>query len=112
MYIKSEVFFGLSSYYRHFVEGFATIARPLHTLTEKKIRFKWTPECEESSFRLKQALCSSSTLCYPTIRQNFVFDTDATDASGIGIGAVLSNVENGNERVYQFKVTRQKEIIA
>ena len=97
MYIKSEAF--LCSYYRRFVEGFATIARPLHKLTEKKNPFRWTPECQESFMRLKQALCSSPILCYPTIRQNFVLDTDA---SGVGIGAVLSQVEDGKERVVAY----------
>ena len=92
-------FLGLCSYYRRFVEGFATIARPLHKLTEKKNPFRWTPECQESFMRLKQALCSSPILCYPTIRQNFVLDTDA---SGVGIGAVLSQVEDGKERVVAY----------
>ena len=92
-------FLGLCSYYRRFVEGFATIARPLHKLTEKKNPFQWTPECQESFMRLKQALCSSHILCYPTIRQNFVLDTYA---SGVGIGAVLSKVEDGKERVVAY----------
>lgn len=92
-------FLGLCSYYRRFVEGFATIARPLHQLTEKKNPFKWTSECEESFLRLKEALCSSPILCYPTTRQNFVLDTDA---SGFGIGAVLSQMENGTERVVAY----------
>ena len=61
--------------------------------------FKWTPECEESFFRLKQALCSSPILCYPTIGQTFVLDTDV---SGVGIGAVLSQMENGTERVVAY----------
>ena len=92
-------FLGLCSYYRRFVEGFATIARPLHKLTEKKNPFRWIPECQESFMRLKQALCSRPILCYPTVRQTFVLDTDA---SGVGIGAVLSQVEDGKERVVAY----------
>ena len=92
-------FLGLCSYYRRFVEGFATIAKPLHKLTEKKTPFKWTDECKASFMKLKQALCSSPVLCYPTIRQNFVLDTDA---SGVGIGSVLSQVEDGKERVVAY----------
>ena len=41
----------------------------------------------------------SPILCYPTIRQNFVLDTDAT---GVGIVAVLSKVENGKEQVVPY----------
>ena len=49
--------------------------------------------------RLKQVLCSSSILCYPTIRQKFVLETDA---SGVGTRAVLSQVEDGKERVVAY----------
>ena len=92
-------FLGLCSYYRRFVEGFATIAKPLHKLTEKNVPFRWTEECQTAFMKLKQALCSSPILCYPTTRQNFVLDTDA---SGVGIGAVLSQLDNGTERVVAY----------
>ena len=35
-------FLGLASYYRRFIRGFAEIAGPLHRLTEKSAKFKWT----------------------------------------------------------------------
>lgn len=92
-------FLGLCSYYRRFVEGFASIAKPLHRLTEKQTPFKWTAECRESFMKLKQALCSSPILCYQTARQNFILDTDS---SGVGIGAALSQAEDGVERVVAY----------
>lgn len=92
-------FLGLCSYYRRFVEGFATIAKPLHRLTEKSRSFLWTQECQESFEKLKQALITAPILCYPTTRENFVLDTDA---SGVGIGAVLSQQHDGVERVVAY----------
>ncbi len=92
-------FLGLCSYYRRFVKHFADIARPLHRLTEKATIFKWTEECEQAFATLKQALITSPILCYPSTRKNFILDTDA---SGVGIGAVLSQCDGEHERVVAY----------
>ena len=45
-------FLGLASYYRKFIKGFATVAKPLHRLTEKTAVFKWTTDCQEAFEKL------------------------------------------------------------
>lgn len=92
-------FLGLASYYRRFVKGFAEIARPLHQLTEKGRRFKWTESCQVAFEQLKQSLMSAPVLAYPDPSKTFVLDTDASDA---GIGAVLSQEEGGCEHVIAY----------
>jgi len=49
-------FFGLASYYRRFVKGFATIAETLTRLTSKMARFEWTEEAQQAFDALKKAL--------------------------------------------------------
>ena len=92
-------FLGLCSYYRRFVRGFATIAAPLHRLTEKGKVFTWTEECDIAFQRLKQVLSSAPVLVYPSTDGTFILDTDASDT---GIGAVLSQVQGGEERVIAY----------
>lgn len=92
-------FLGLASYYRRFVKGFAEIARPLHQLTEKGRRFKWTEACQNSFEQLKRSLMSAPVLAYPDPAKTFILDTDASDA---GIGAVLSQEEEGREHVIAY----------
>lgn len=92
-------FLGLCSYYRRFVRGFADIARPLHRLTEKKATFQWTEECQTAKDTLVQALTTAPILAYPKEEGPFVIDTDA---SGAAIGAVLSQVQDGEEKVILF----------
>jgi hypothetical protein len=41
--IKS--FIGMAGYYRHFIEGFSKIARPMTALLANKVEFKWTQKC-------------------------------------------------------------------
>ena len=92
-------FIGLASYYRRFVEDFATIAEPLHNLTKKYARFQWTSECQEAFDGLKQRLTTTPVLGYPLDEGNMLLDTDASDT---GIGAVLSQVQQGRERVLAY----------
>ncbi|GBO12341.1 Retrovirus-related Pol polyprotein from transposon 297 [Araneus ventricosus] len=92
-------FLGLCTYYRCFVKNFSTISRTLHKLTEAKSNFNCTEECEKSFNSLKQALTSSPILTYPRTDKDFILDTDASNE---GIGAVLSqNIEN-EERVIAY----------
>ena len=86
-------FLGLASYYRRFVPGFAAIAAPLHALTKKNIVFQWTTECEEAFRKLKELLISAPVLAYPRFGpdRSFVLETDA---STIGLGAVLSQIQD------------------
>ena len=44
-----QAFLGLANYYRHFVKGFAEIAKPLHELTRKDIGFQWSSHCDAAS---------------------------------------------------------------
>ncbi|KAJ8016328.1 hypothetical protein DPEC_G00006050 [Dallia pectoralis] len=92
-------FVGLASYYRRFVKGFAEIARPLHQLTEKGRRFKWEENCQRAFNQLKAGLISSPVLSYPDPHHTFILDTDA---SNVGIGAVLSQEVDGLEQVIAY----------
>ena len=45
--IDIRSFLGLAGYFRRFVDGFASIAYPLTTLTQKK-KFEWLEVCDKS----------------------------------------------------------------
>lgn len=92
-------FLGLASYYRRFVPDFSTVAQPLYKLTEAKTEFVWTGQCQLAFDSLKSSLTSTRVLAYPTREGKFVLDTDASDH---GIGAVLSQFQDGMERPIAF----------
>ena len=98
---KTELrsFLGLCSYYRKFVRSFADIAKPLHKLTEKDVPYVWSEECDTAFQRLKYLLTSTPILGYPTPDGKFIIDTDASEK---GIGAVLSQEQNGQEKVIAY----------
>ena len=89
-------FVGLASYYRRFVKDFASVAAPLHSLVQKNGVFEWSDQAEKSFEMLIGALTSPPILAMPTDLDEFTLDTDA---SNYAIGAVLSQRQNGVERV-------------
>ena len=92
-------FLGLSSYYRRCIPDFSTIAKPLYKLTEAKAEFAWTEQYQLAFDSLKGLLTSGRVLAYPTREGEFVLDTDASDH---GIGAVLSQFQDGVEKPIAF----------
>ncbi|KAL5018859.1 hypothetical protein ScPMuIL_004581, partial [Solemya velum] len=95
-------FLGLCSYYRKHVCQFASIAKPLHQLTEKGRDFHWTNECQKAFEKLKTALISSPILSYPQPEGKLILDTDA---SGVAMGSVLSQIQKGKEKVLGYYST-------
>ena len=89
-------FLGLCSYYRNFIKGFAA---PMTQLLEKGVKFHWSCECEEAFNQLKGALTSAPILGYPRPEGELIIDTDASDT---GLGAVLSQRQDGQERVLSY----------
>jgi hypothetical protein len=93
-------FLGLSSYYRKLIKDYSKIAKPLFDLTKKDKVFKWDDLCEISFQGLKTRLITTPVLAYPQAEgSEFILDTDA---SAYAIGAVLSQVQDGKERVIDY----------
>lgn len=90
-----KAFLGLCGYYRRFVRRFADLAKPLTQLLRKEVTFQWGESQQQSFQSLKEALCSTAVLIYPDFRDPFML---STDASGVALGAVLSQMREGHER--------------
>ncbi|CAL1687615.1 unnamed protein product [Lasius platythorax] len=92
-------FLGFCSYYRKFIRGFSLIAKPLFTLTEHQVKFEWSSSCQQAFEELKQKLIFSPILSFPKEQGQFILNTDA---SNHGIGAVLSQIQDGTEKVIAY----------
>jgi hypothetical protein len=74
--IKS--FIGIAGYYRRFIESFSKIARPMKNLLAKRVKFMWTPECQESFETLKKKLTTAPVLMLPDVHKPFSMYCDAS----------------------------------
>ena len=92
-------FIGICSYYRRFVRGFAEVAAPLHAIIGKYARFEWSEECQIAFEKLEEAFTTFLILAMPSDKGRYI---PAMDESETLIGAVLSQVQNGEERVIAY----------
>ena len=80
-------FVELVSYYRQFIQGFSRIASPLFMLTKKDIPYICSSDCQKAIDELKDCLTKAPVLVFPNFAECFILETGA---SGLGLGAVLS----------------------
>nr|XP_051214445.1 uncharacterized protein LOC127332209 [Lolium perenne] len=100
-----RAFLGLAGYYRKFVEGFSSIARPLTQLLKKDKKFEWTDKCEASFQELKKRLVTAPVLTMPDLTKDFdVY----CDTSKLGLGSVL--MQEGKVIAYLSRQLRPHEM--
>ncbi|CAN6458145.1 unnamed protein product [Victoria cruziana] len=95
-------FLGLTGYYRRFICGYGLIAAPL-TKMLKKGTFAWSEKSEKAFEELRAALIQAPVLALPNFENSFVVETDASD---VGIGAVLT--QDGHPIAFMSKALTQR----
>lgn len=87
-------FVGLASFFRKFVKGFATIAKPLTTLLKKNTPWVWGDAQQQAFETLKLQLVSRPVLALynPTLYTEL-----HTDASKWGVGGILLQRQHGGD---------------
>lgn len=116
-------FLGFAGYYRRFIQGYSHIVKPLNELTsgypplrkgKKKTEQRetpvyhnpkepfgqrWTPRCQEAFDLVIQKLTSAPVLGFADPQLPYILHTDA---STVGLGAALYQLQNGQPRVIAF----------
>lgn len=72
---------------------------PLRQLLRKDAPWKWTPACHEAVRTIKHQLTSPPTLTHFSLTAPTIV---TCDASGVALGAVLSQTQEGEERPVAF----------
>jgi len=102
-----QQFIGIASYYRRYIANFAQIAAPLNRLTQKGVTFEWNQECENAFAGLKSRLSTALILSFLQFDSNADVFSLYTDASSVGLGAVLE--QNGAVIAYASRALTQGE---
>ena len=84
----------MAGYYRKFIDNYASIVKPLTDLTRKSSPDKlvWKDNHDLAFNEIKSRLSEEPILKVPDLSKEFVLSTDASD---IGIAAVLNQEHNG-----------------
>ena len=93
-----ESFLGFANFYRHFIQNFSHIAKPLNELKGKK-EWKWEEKHQRAFEELKEKITSQPVLALPKREGKFRVETDA---SGHAIGGVLSQEQEGKWKPIAF----------
>lgn len=80
------------------MNNFAQVAAPLYRLTERNKVWTWAKECKRAFITLKEKL-TSAILAFPDFTKQFILDTDA---SAYGVGAVLTQSVEGQDRMVAY----------
>ena len=82
-----QKFLGLANYYRWFVKDFAKIAKPLHEIMRKEMKWSWGERQQKAFEELKERFMIEPVLVTPDLDKEIRVEVDALD---FATGEVLS----------------------
>lgn len=85
-------FVGMANFYTKFVHTFGEIAAPLNDLRRREARFHWGQEQDKAFLELKRSTVELPVLHMADFSRDFILQTDA---SAVGVAAVLSQEHQG-----------------
>jgi transposase InsO family protein len=101
---------GLIGYHRRHIADFSRKAKPITNIllsqskktdksSKRKFKIDWTSDCEAALNALIDEISSAPILAYPNFEEEFIVHTDA---SQIGLGAVLCQRQDGKLKVVAY----------
>ena len=105
MVTELRSFLGFRNYYWHFIEGYAKVSHPFYNripgdnAAHKTRKIPWMDECQEAFDTLKVLCTSTPILAYADFTKPFKLHTNASD---IGLGAILHQEQHGKDRVIRY----------
>ena len=94
-----RAFLGLVGNYRKFIPGFGKTEELPYRLLNKSNKFEWSTECTSAVAALKKKLLEAPVLGYLNDRDQYTLTTDASLTS---IGAVLTQNQGTEDRVFAY----------
>ena len=109
-----QKFLELVNYYCQFIQGFASITRPLHDMVKKDRKWEWTEKQEEAFEELKKRFMQELVLAALDLDKKMRMEVDASDYAMEGVLSMegedgkwrpvtfLSKLLNETERNYEI----------
>ena len=96
---QMQRFIGMVQYLHKFIPNLQSKLAPFHAMTQKNAYFKWNQILDRSFHEIKTIIMETEMVRHPDLNKTFhVF----CDASGKGIGAVLTQLHDGDFVPVQF----------
>ncbi len=100
---QMQSFMGATIFFKSFVPHFSTLAAKLNDMTKSTFNWKdqtaWPDTYRQYFVEFKRAIADACILFYPDYTLDWVLRTDASE---LGIGAVLLQIKNGDYQPLQF----------
>ena len=104
-----QKFLGLANYYRWFVKDFAKIAKPLHEMTRKEMKWNWGERQQKVFEELKEKFTTKPVLVTPDLDKEMRVETDTSDFATGGVLSMKCEDERWRPVAYISKSLNEAE---
>ncbi|KAF9758249.1 Retrovirus-related Pol polyprotein from transposon [Nosema granulosis] len=99
-----ESFLGMMNYCARFIQNLSYDTAYLYGLMKKDTVLDWKDILKDKKFteavqKLKDKIANSRALALPNLHGKFILTTDASD---LGVGAILCQIQNGKEKIISY----------